>query len=986
MSEWKRLLPFKGKDAPPDPAWQNALFVAQTQAEVDAALALKETVTASVVPLEFGDKPGHDFHGNQWTGQGAGTQDDPIRCSSASLAAQLISEGKFVQLPPEKVSILLDKLADLAKEAKAQGKAAPNYDLCKITVPDSNLFCAESKGIARIDMPQLSGQARPGSTADTFDKDKKGEVNGVQAFKDQLRADGHKFEDVEVKASHLKATQNELNGAKVAGMMKSLEDGKLPKGRIFVSNDNYVLDGHHRWAAVVGENYDGKKVKDLSLDVTRVNLPISVLLPYAKGFAAGLGIQQAAVASAMISDTVAVSATLSILSRFERAELYAEDQPRDEQGQWTTGDGLPRFKDSVADPVKFLSEGKAGYIKLAGMAPPAAKDWSKVMSDPHFGGQVADHYSQLPMYDKNAEPAYNQLAKEVDAQYAYLTQTMGVKVDVMDHDPYTTVQQLRDDLEQNHHLGVLATEVTGSHPYLSDTQNDHFRAVHDAFGHAAIGRGFDRNGEEAAFQSHAQMFSSEATRALASETRGQNNAMIYGKYPEGTFPPQKFALLPAEDSLVKPARTALAAGGVPGPTADDDNLYDVTHVHHASLGRRLPAATASVEEFYSADQPRDERGRFGEGGSGTYVTRYTRDTNPALGTGDANATKFALGQANQYASDVFIGYQSASEWGQYADTPKDKEGEPVVPKGADGFPTWQPGSVAALSESISQWQNSFANSANMQVAADGLMGHGYSDQAAAANKGSNDDPAAHGSYEPFAAAMSRELLNAMAGNGPEGAASASMVTSYSSDTQPTAGVHEFGAGELARGIDDPTGSIVQTFKDAQSSGAGVGWSIASFVEGNGGATRVMDFQENEMGGGGATRVDPNTGESVPLTNPNDYAVATALQYTKDGPVGGGSGDGVAPVVIRTTGTGLSIDGGYEAVVGGTFAVDNIHTATADERDSWGVKSDIPPITVVDLHQTANVQLPDGVAITAGADVPVIWIPWRDGSVRARAGH
>ena len=82
----------------------------------------------------------------------------------------------------------------------------------------------------------------------------------------------------------------------------------------------------------------------------------------------------------------------------------------------------------------------------------------------------------------------------------------------------------------------MATESTGGHHFFTNEENDKFRAVHDTFGHAAIGRGFSRHGEEAAFLSHRQMFPPEAHAALTSETRGQNSFLNYG--PTGDFPDQ----------------------------------------------------------------------------------------------------------------------------------------------------------------------------------------------------------------------------------------------------------------------------------------------------------------------------------------------------------------------------------------------------------------------------------------------------------------
>jgi hypothetical protein len=67
--------------------------------------------------------------------------------------------------------------------------------------------------------------------------------------------------------------------------------------------------------------------------------------------------------------------------------------------------------------------------------------------------------------------------------------------------------------------------------------------VHDGFGHLASGRGFDRHGEDAAWDAHSQMYSPLARLAMTTETRGQTSTFIW--YHRGRrFPDQKVLLLP----------------------------------------------------------------------------------------------------------------------------------------------------------------------------------------------------------------------------------------------------------------------------------------------------------------------------------------------------------------------------------------------------------------------------------------------------------
>lgn len=212
-------------------------------------------------------------------------------------AAELLAEGKKVRLDqPEQVSTLLDKLAEMVRDAEEKGEDAPTYDLCKVTVKDTNLFCAESKGIPRVQMPQLKGVPTKGSKAAQFVEGDKGEADLSKQFADHLRAQGITIEDAEPLASHLRASQNELNGAKVAGMVGYMKDGGEIKGEpLFVSRDNYIVDGHHRWAATVGfDSLDGD-VTDFTMPVRKIDLDIGTLLDMANQFAEEWGIPQAAV-------------------------------------------------------------------------------------------------------------------------------------------------------------------------------------------------------------------------------------------------------------------------------------------------------------------------------------------------------------------------------------------------------------------------------------------------------------------------------------------------------------------------------------------------------------------------------------------------------------------------------------------------------------------------------------------------------------------
>ena len=224
------------------------------------------------------------------------------------------------------------------------------------------------------------------------------------------------------------------------------------------------------------------------------------------------------------------------LGRYQGVEKHLEGQhDQATHGSWASGRFGP-------DSVKSARDGAKEYAYKAGIEQDDSIDYQKTVANRARAGRIADAYDELPTVQEEAFPAYEALATEVEAQFEYMTQTLGIKVEFVDADPYKTSREMFADVS-NGTLKVLRTASTGSHPFFSDEQNDMFRAVHDYFGHAATGRGFGQDGEESAWVHHSQMFTETARGALTTETRGQNS--WYNTRGQG-FAEQKVALLPKE--------------------------------------------------------------------------------------------------------------------------------------------------------------------------------------------------------------------------------------------------------------------------------------------------------------------------------------------------------------------------------------------------------------------------------------------------------
>ena len=134
------------------------------------------------------------------------------------------------------------------------------------------------------------------------------------------------------------------------------------------------------------------------------------------------------------------------------------------------------------------------------------------------------------------------------------------------------------------------------------TNNDLFRAVHDAFGHSMEGAGFRARGEENAFQAHAKLFRGPALRALTTETRGQNSWLNYGPYGEKNrtasvldtvFADQKMGLMPEwtsregvlDDSVnVIPERNEVLVAAKAEMEAIEDEIMGINSVLECAIG------------------------------------------------------------------------------------------------------------------------------------------------------------------------------------------------------------------------------------------------------------------------------------------------------------------------------------------------------------------------------------------------------------------
>lgn len=243
----------------------------------------------------------------------------------------------------------------------------------------------------------------------------------------------------------------------------------------------------------------------------------------------------------------------------------------DELGRFTFGSGMGAPARSITPVAKL-----AAHLKIK-------KDWSKVRAvDSRIRKQIVKAFNDAPQQlDKEQLKSWDETEKIINQQYDLLTKELGVKVEFVDYDPYKNSQDMFDSFRDTGVLKIMKTSVTGSHTYWSDATNDKFRAVHDAFGHLATGVGFDRHGEQAAYEAHKSMFPPSCYLALASELKGQNAYMV----ETGNFPDQRLVALP--EKLQKLFMAEISKQMSYDEMSDKDNLFEIGGTHHASNGRNF---------------------------------------------------------------------------------------------------------------------------------------------------------------------------------------------------------------------------------------------------------------------------------------------------------------------------------------------------------------------------------------------------------------
>lgn len=177
-----------------------------------------------------------------------------------------VAAGEQVTLPPNALKTVLSSMT-LRKD---------HPDITNITVEGTRLMSRDNLGIPRSEMPQIPN-------------------NRKAEYLDLLKSRGVKVTQEEVAPSSLKPIQADISGTTSGQIMVRMMTSREPEdkqgfgGAIVVSKDNYVIDGHHRWAASVALEY--AKEGSGKMKVLRVDLPHQQLIDVTKKWNDTVGIR-----------------------------------------------------------------------------------------------------------------------------------------------------------------------------------------------------------------------------------------------------------------------------------------------------------------------------------------------------------------------------------------------------------------------------------------------------------------------------------------------------------------------------------------------------------------------------------------------------------------------------------------------------------------------------------------------------------------------
>ena len=167
----------------------------------------------------------------------------PDASGSLEERAEKLANGERIQVTKKEAKKIM----------KIMAKREDDPDLTNMHIEDTLLYDEDNLGIPRNKMPQVPSDTKA-------------------IFVTEMEKRGARVQRGVADPSKLHPIQKEMSASKVGLIMKKLREKGMKTddgGRIIISKDNYVIDGHHRWAAAAMLSFEDSSIK---LPVIRVDM------------------------------------------------------------------------------------------------------------------------------------------------------------------------------------------------------------------------------------------------------------------------------------------------------------------------------------------------------------------------------------------------------------------------------------------------------------------------------------------------------------------------------------------------------------------------------------------------------------------------------------------------------------------------------------------------------------------------------------------
>jgi len=167
----------------------------------------------------------------------------PDASGSLEERAEKLANGERIQVTKKEAKKIM----------KIMAKREDDPDLTNMHIEDTLLYDEDNLGIPRNKMPQVPSDTKA-------------------IFVTEMEKRGARVQRGVADPSKLHPIQKEMSATKVGLIMKKLREKGMKTddgGRIIISKDNYVIDGHHRWAAAAMLSFEDSSIK---LPVIRVDM------------------------------------------------------------------------------------------------------------------------------------------------------------------------------------------------------------------------------------------------------------------------------------------------------------------------------------------------------------------------------------------------------------------------------------------------------------------------------------------------------------------------------------------------------------------------------------------------------------------------------------------------------------------------------------------------------------------------------------------